>query len=85
MDCEYCQRYKAKPQSYTTKRIGSRNSQTIFHYGETESGMELQVVCGCFRGNLEEFEKAVEKTHGGNEYGKAYRREIEKVRVLFNI
>lgn len=48
--------------------------------------MEVQVVCGCFRGNLEDFEKAVLKTHKDNDlYRKQYLKEIEKVKALFDL
>ena len=84
--CHYCHDYKSDPQKYTTGKIGSRNDQTTFYYGETESGMEVQVVCGCFRGNLEEFEKAVLETHKDNDlYRKQYLKEIEKVKILFEL
>ena len=46
----------------------------------------MQIVCGCFRGDLEEFEKAVLKTHANNEeYKIQYLKEIEKVKVLFEL
>lgn len=48
--------------------------------------MELQVVCGCFKGNLEDFEKAVLEKHKDNDlYRKQYLKEIEKVKVLFEL
>ena len=85
-NCRHCCDYKQNPQRYTTKKIGSRNDQTTFYYGETESGMEVQVICGCFRGNLEDFEKAVLKTHKDNDlYREQYLKEIKKVKVLFEL
>ena len=85
-NCRYCRNYKLNPQKYTTKKIGSRNDQTTFYYGETESGMEVQIICGCFRGNLEDFEKAVLETHKDNDlYREQYLKEIEKVKVLFEL
>lgn len=48
--------------------------------------MEVQIVCGCFRGNLETFEKAVLETHKDNDlYREQYLKEIEKVKVLFEL
>lgn len=48
--------------------------------------MEVQVVCGCFRGSLENFEKAVLETHKDNDlYREQYLKEIEKVKVLFDL
>ena len=85
-NCYNCDNFKTNPQIYKTREIGSRNSQTTFYYGETDKGMEVQVVCGCFRGNLEEFETAVMKTHKNcDEYREQYLREIEKVKVLFDL
>lgn len=71
---------------YVTSEIGSRNDKSTFYYGDTENGMSLQVVCGCFRGNLEEFEQSVLKTDANNEeYKTQYLKEIEKVKVLFEL
>lgn len=47
--------------------------------------MSIQIKCGCFHGDLKEFAEAVERTHGDNKYGKQYRREIEKVKALFEL
>jgi hypothetical protein len=47
-----------------SKKIGSRNVQTTVYWTSTEN---IQVVCGCFRGNLDEFEKAIKETHKYNE------------------
>lgn len=89
-DCRYCHdccNYKQNPQRYTTKKIDSKNDQITFYYGETKNNeKEIQVVCGCFRGNLEDFEKAVLETHKDNDlYRKQYLKEIEKVKVLFEL
>lgn len=85
-NCIDCRNYKLNPQRYTTKKIGSRNDQTTFYYGETKNGMEVQIICGCFNGNLEDFEKAVLETHKDNDlYREQYLKEIEKVKVLFEL
>lgn len=85
-NCRNCYDYKQNPQRYTTKNIGSRNDQTTFYYGETKNGMEVQIICGCFRGNLEDFEKAVLETHENNDlYREQYLKEIEKVKILFDL
>ena len=84
--CRNCHDYKSDPQRYITKKIGSRLDTTTFYYGETENGMEVQIICGCFRGNLEDFEKAILETHKDNDlYRKQYLKEIEKVKVLFDL
>ena len=46
--------------------------------------MSLQVVCGWFRGNLEEFEYAVLRTNN-EKYKGHYLKEIAKVKVLFEL
>ena len=88
-NCEYChncRKYDQNPSSYVTKKVGSRDEQTIFYYGDTEKGKSFQVVCGCFWGNLEEFEAAVLKTHRySGVYREQYLKEIRKVKVLFEL
>ncbi len=42
----------------------------------------MQVVCGCFSGDLDEFEKRIKEYHGDNEYAKQYFREIKIVKYL---
>ena len=47
---------------------------------------KIQVVCGCFRGNIEEFEQSVFKTHADNdEYREQYLKEIAKAKILFGL
>ena len=66
-----------------TKKIGSRNDNTIFYY---DGNSKVQVVCGCFHGDLEQFKQAVLKTHADNDvYKNQYLKEIEKVKVLFEL
>jgi hypothetical protein len=45
----------------------------------------VQVLCGCFRGNLEEFESKVKEVHGDNEHGKNYARYISIVRTIMSM
>jgi hypothetical protein len=42
----------------------------------------VQVVCGCFKGNLDEFVSKVKQTHKGNEHEKAYMNEVKIVKYL---
>ena len=58
--------------------MGSRNSQTTFYWIE----QDVQVVCGCFRGNLEQFEAKVREAHAKTEHLQPYLKEIEKVKYL---
>ena len=34
---------------------------------------KVEIICGCFRGSIEEFEKKVEETHSGTVYEKQYK------------
>lgn len=45
----------------------------------------VRLTCGCFYGTVEEFEKAVEKTHGDNKYGREYEALIELIKVHFDL
>ena len=59
--------------------IGSRGGYTtIFH---TDKG--VFVVCGCFRGTIEEFAKKVEETHGDNRHAMDYKALIEFVKKRY--
>lgn len=81
-DCSYCNAYQINPMRYTTGKIGSRKDNTTFYYLDGN----LQVVCGCFRGDLEKFKEAVLTTHKDNEeYRNEYLKEIEKVKALFEL
>lgn len=58
--------------------IGSRKGTTTFF--KTKTG-EIYVACGCFKGTVEEFEKAVEKTHGKNKHGIVYKAAIQMAKT----
>ena len=49
--------------------IGSRNGYTTF--AKSKNG--IYVACGCFEGEIEEFEQRVTKTHGGSIHGENYK------------
>ena len=61
-----------------TTKIGSRQAQTTFYF----DNKRIQVICGCFKGTLKEFEDAIKKTHKNNKYSKQYLSEIKKVKYL---
>jgi hypothetical protein len=58
--------------------MGSRNNQTTTYWLQDQ----IQVVCGYYKGTLEEFEKRVKKEHGNNDHGKAYGKYIDIVRTI---
>lgn len=90
-DCMNCNslcnasNYISQPIVYSTLRMGSHEDITRIYHGITENGLSTQVVCGCFCGDLDEFEEAVNRTHGNNEHGVAYREVISKARMLFGL
>lgn len=49
--------------------IGSRADTTTFF--ACRDG-KIGVKCGCFSGDIQQFEKAVRDTHGDSQYGKEY-------------
>lgn len=59
--------------------IGSRNAYTSFNL---TTGT---VQTGCFKGTLDEFEKAIEETHKGNEHAVAYNTVAEFFRKLSSV
>ena len=61
-------------------KIGSRLGTTTA-FIEEDGG--VKIVCGCFCGTLNEFEKKVEETHGDNIYGKEYKAFIELIKIHF--
>ena len=61
--------------------IGSRNDCTTFYKTKDSN---IRVVCGCFNGTLEEFEKAVKKTHEGTRHEKVYMDAIAFVKRTFS-
>jgi hypothetical protein len=61
-DCRYCFDYKSNPFRIISKKTGSRNSQTTVYFLNDN----IQVVTGCFRGDLKKFEGAVLTTHADN-------------------
>lgn len=61
--------------------IGSRNDYTTFCH--TKDG-SIIVVCGCFQGNINEFEAIVKKVHGDNKHGRAYMAAIQFVKSVIN-
>ena len=60
--------------------LGSENRNTTFF--KCKDG-HIHVSCGCFSGNLAEFETKVKKTHGDSKYAKEYLACIEVVKIHF--
>lgn len=46
---------------------------------------KVEITCGCFRGNIEEFERKVKETHAGTIYEKQYKAIINLIKIKFGI
>ena len=66
--CSECSGYKQNPQRIVSPKLGSRDSQTSLYW----VGENVQIVCGCFRGDIPAFRAAVVKKHAGTNHEKAY-------------
>jgi hypothetical protein len=64
------------------KGLGSRNRYTTFFKCKDE---HIHVECGCFSGNIDEFEAKVRETHGDNKYAKEYLACVQVVKIHFEI
>lgn len=58
--------------------IGSRDGYTTIYRDKSK---KAYVVCGCFHGDLDEFERAVHKTHAGTKYEAEYMALIQLARL----
>ena len=62
--------------------IGSRKSQTITYWTNI---IDIQIICGCWKGNLEQFKSRVNITHKNNEqYLKEYNEYINIIETIIN-
>ena len=61
---------------------GSRNDFTTF-FACADGG--IGVKCGCFHGNLDDFERKIQATHGDNMHAKVYRLAIEMAKERIRI
>ena len=64
------------------KGLGSCNRNTTFF--KCKDG-HIHVSCGCFSGNLDEFETKVKETHGSSKYAKEYLACLEVVKIHFEV
>lgn len=79
--CGGCSEIKSNPQRYITPKIGSRNSQTSIYWTNKDN---VQIICGCWRGDIEAFEARVREVHKDNEYAIDYLKQIEIFKMLVN-
>ena len=62
--------------------IGSRGDCTTFYRSKDN---QIWVTCGCFCGALDKFVRKVEKTHGNNKHGSAYKIAIELAKAQIDL
>ena len=68
---------------YSCFQSFGRAGRTTTVFREKEN--KVKINCGCFSGDIEEFEKIVEETHGDSQYGKEYKAIINVIRVKFGL
>lgn len=80
MECYDCIDYAENPMRYVTPKIGSRNDQTSVYWTNKD---DVQIVCGCFRGDLEFFTKRVRETYPDPEnlYRIQYEKQIKIIKM----
>jgi hypothetical protein len=66
---------------YTGQVTGSRDAQTTTYW----VGTTVRVICGCFKGTLQEFKDKVIKTHVDNVYAKQYEKYIHIVETIMSM
>lgn len=75
-DCSGCSDFELNPQRITSAKIGSRFDQSTYYFTDKHE----QIVCGCFKGTLQEFEDRVNTVHGDSQHGKDYFKWIKAVK-----
>ena len=66
----------------TVGALGSRDGFTTFFRTKNK---EIFVTCGCFKGNIDKFEKAVEKTHRGTKHEQTYKTAIALAKLQIDL
>lgn len=62
--------------------LGSRDDFTTFC---RTKHLTIGVKCGCFRGDIDQFFEAVEKTHGNNKHARAYKAAIALAKLQIDL
>ena len=77
--CSDCSGYYSNPQRITSNKIGSREKNTTVYFDENKKN--IQVVCGCFQGDLAQFEERVNSTYTeiSNKHRIEYNNFIKKI------
>lgn len=81
-NCHNCSDFNINPQRYVTPKVGSRDDNTTIYW----VGNDVQVVCGCFRGNVDEWEAKIKETHKYNEkHLKDYLEQVENIKKIMEL
>jgi hypothetical protein len=73
--------FKTIPMRYVGQVMGSRESQTTTYWTADKN----QVICGCFKGTLDEFETRVNDVYGSTRHGAEYKKYIAIVRKIMEM
>ena len=66
----------------TVGPLGSRDGFTTFF---RTKHLTIGVKCGCFKGDIDQFFEAVEKTHGNNKHARAYKAAIALAKLQIDL
>lgn len=66
----------------TVGPLGSRDDFTTFF---RTKHLTIGVKCGCFKGDIDQFFEAVEKTHGNNNHARAYKAAIAPAKLQIDL
>ena len=66
----------------TVGPLGSRDGFTTFF---RTKHLTIGVKCGCFKGDIDQFFEAVEKTHGNNKHARAYKTAIALAKLQIDL
>jgi len=82
-NCTYCSNFEKNPNRYIGNKIGSRKAQTVVYWLKDN----IQVVCGCFKGNLIEFENRINEVYRGKneQYYNEYMQYINIVKTIIQM
>lgn len=45
----------------------------------------IEITCGCFTGDIDEFERQVRETHGDNEFARQYQAIVNLIKIKFGL
>jgi hypothetical protein len=66
---------------YVTPIVGSRQAQTTIYWTTKE---DVQIKCGCWKGDITQFEDRVKKVHANTSHLQPYLKQIELFKLLVN-